>query len=62
MFLYYTGHGSPTSLDESTAEAALQLADPSAGGPDEEQRMPWSEVFDALHAPAGVALLLLPDS
>lgn len=58
VFLYYTGHGSPTSLDESTAEAALQFADVS----DEEGRMSWDEVFDALRTPAGVELVVLPDS
>ncbi len=62
VFLYYTGHGSPTSQDAATAEAALQFQD---GLPEETKRedwIAWTDVFAALKLPAGVELVLLPDS
>ncbi len=62
VLLYYTGHGSPTSFDERTAEAALQLEGALTGESDREDWMSWEEALETLAAPDGVGLVILADS
>jgi hypothetical protein len=55
VILYYSGHGGLTSDVPSTARAGLSLNSAI-------DTIPWGEVFARLRVPAGVKLILLPDS
>jgi hypothetical protein len=57
VFLYYTGHGSFSGLDATTARPALALGRTAAG----DQLVYWDEIFSVLRLPSGVQLILLPD-
>ncbi len=62
VFLYYTGHGSPTSSDEQSAQAALQFEEGLPEASNRESWLSWADVFADLKRPEGVELVLLPDS
>ena len=56
VFLAISGHGSFQGSSAAEARPALQLAD----GADRD--VFWDEVFAALRVPAGVRVILLPDT
>lgn len=56
VFLAISGHGSFQGTSAAEARPALQLAD----GVDRD--LFWDEVFAALRVPAGVRVILLPDT
>jgi hypothetical protein len=59
IFMHYSGHGAFIGGTAAEARVGLQLA---SGKPDQKNNhVFWDEVFTALHLPANVGLVLLPD-
>jgi hypothetical protein len=62
LFLYYSGHGAYSPMDEidaATVEPALVFGPDDLDDP--SRWLFWRELFDALALPADVRLALLPD-
>jgi hypothetical protein len=58
LFLYYDGHGMYSRATRGVPEAGLQL---TGDRDDPGSSMLWREVWEAIRAPRGVSVLVLPD-